>query len=122
MGCTLTTRGFKNSVTDPCIATHSLPASSAGQTKPIRYCAKSEPARRAFGSLRIKLDDEVLVDVGQDVVPRRCRLEDATKLLVVDLDPVGQADLLGHGQCALNTQLLTRFLTHLNDVTGLALV
>src|SRR3977135_132179 len=103
-GCTLTTRGFNNSATDPCIESH-FRLEEPTQTKPIRYVAEANrPA--GLGSLRIELDDEVLVDVGQDVVPRRCRLEDATKFLVVDLDPVRQADLLGHGQCALNPQLL----------------
>src|SRR5882724_725808 len=120
-GCTLTTRGFKNSVTDPCIESH-FRLKEPTQTKRIRCVAEVNRPEGLFGSLRIELDDEVLVDVGQDVVPRRCRLEDATKFLVVDLDPVRQADLLGHGQCALNTQLLTRFLANLDDVAGLALV
>src|SRR5215470_7069457 len=50
--------------------------------------------------LRIQLDDQVLVDVRQYVVPARRRLEYATELLVVHLDPVRQAHLLGHVQCA----------------------
>ena len=70
-------------------------------------------------SLRIELDDEVLVDVRQDVVPRRHRLEDAANLLVVDLDPVGQADLLRDGQRALNAQLLARFLADLQTSPAL---
>src|SRR3569833_105213 len=72
--------------------------------------------------LRVELDDEILVDVGQDIVPRRWGLEDATEFLVVQLDPVGQADLLGHAHRALNTQLLARLLAHLDDVAGLALI
>src|SRR5882724_5600 len=120
-GCTLTTRGFKNSATDPCIESHF--AGLESRPKQNQYDTLSKrTGRKAAGSLRIELDDQVLVDVGQDVVPRRCRLEDATELLVVDLHPVGQTNLLGHRQCALNTQLLARFLTDLNDVTRLALV
>src|SRR6185369_14605930 len=98
--CTLTTRGFKNSVTDPCIESHFAGLRSRPKQNQIRYVTKRTGPLSLYGSLRIELDDEVLVDVGQDVVPRRCRLEDATKFLVVDFDPVGQADLLGHGQCA----------------------
>src|SRR5215468_6337950 len=119
-GCTLTTRGFKNSVTDPCIASH-LAGVGAGPTKQIRYIAASGRPRRPHitssrTSLRIELDDEVLVDVGQDVIPRRGRLEEAAQLLVVDLDPVRQADLLGHAQCALDPQLLACLLAHLDHI------
>src|SRR6267378_811515 len=71
--------------------------------------------------LRIQLDDQVLIDVGQDIVPARRRLEQATELLVVHLDPFGQADLLRDVQRALDTQLLARSLAHLDDVPGLHL-
>src|SRR6202022_3583752 len=75
-GCTLTTRGFKNSVTDPCIESHF--AGLTSRPKQNQYdTLRKRTGPKALGSLRIQLDDEVLVDVGQDVVPRRCRLEDA---------------------------------------------
>src|SRR5499427_2971566 len=107
-GCTFTTRGLRNSLTVPCIASH-LAGRAPAQTK--RYAL-----------LRIQLDDQVLVDVGQDVVPARRRLEHAAELLVVHLDPLRQAHLLGHVQRALDAQLLSGFLTHLHDVPGLHLI
>src|SRR5882672_10270307 len=67
-GCTLTTRGLRNSLTDDCIAAY-LPL------------------------FRIQLDHQVLVDVGEHVLASRYGLEYAAHFLVVDLDPLRQAGL-----------------------------
>src|SRR5579864_7352217 len=107
-GCTLTTRGLRSSLTEPCIAL-TLPALAAG-------------AKRKSHLLRIQLHDQVLVDVGQDVVPARRRLEHAAKFLVAHLDPVGEAHLLRDVERALDAQLLARLLTHLDDVARLHLI
>src|SRR6201997_5183791 len=107
-GCTLTTRGLRNSLTEPCIAL-TLPALAAGGSRKSHL-------------LRIELHDQVLVDVGQDVVPARRRLEHAAKFLVAHLDPVGEADLLRDVERALDAQLLARLLAHLHDVARLHLV
>src|SRR5882757_2374885 len=109
-GCTLTTRGFKNSVTDPCIAAHFAGSGAGPKTNQFKTnTVRSQPpcGKQGSRSLRIELDDEVLVDIGQDVVPRRCRLEDATEFLVVQFNPVRQTNLLSHGHSGLNAQLLT---------------
>src|ERR1700676_3477303 len=84
-GCTLTTRGFKNSETDACIRRHpKLKMNSS-----IRCHAAGHGSRL----LRIQLHDQVLVDVRQHLIAPRHRLEHAAKLLVADLDPIGEADL-----------------------------
>src|SRR5436853_3965469 len=122
-GCTFTTRGLRNSLTEPCIA-----VSPCRLTHDRRKRKVGPPYMGAAGTrckwtrlLRIQLDDQVLIDVGQDVVPARRRLEQATELLVVHLDPLGQADLLRDVQRALDAQLLARSLAHLDDVPGLHL-
>src|SRR5476649_833199 len=89
-GCTLTTRGFKNSETDACIRLHpKLKMNSS-----IRCYARGHRNRL----LRIQLHDQVLVDVRQHLIAPRHRLEHAAKLLVADLDPVREADLHRHRQ------------------------
>src|SRR6266446_1135611 len=69
-GCTLTTRGLRNSVT-------------ACMSPPL---------------LRIQFDDEVLVDVRQHFVAPRNLLEHAAHFLVVHVDPVREARLGGDRQ------------------------
>ena len=59
--------------------------------------------------LRIELDDQVLVDVRQDILARRHRLENAAHLLVVHLDPLGKTHLCGESAGRLDTQLLLGF-------------
>ena len=66
------------------------------------------PRFKRMRLLRIQLDDQVLVDVGQNVVPAGRRLEDAAELLVVHLDPLGQSHLLRDVERALDAQLLAR--------------
>src|SRR5712671_136764 len=95
-GCTLTTRGLRNSLTEDCISTSPL--------------------------LRIQLDDQVLVDVREHILTSRYRLEYAAHILVVDLDPFRQARLGRRGQRALDAQLLAGALPHLHHVTRAALV
>src|SRR5580692_3882639 len=126
-GCTLTTRGFKNSPTDPCIASH-----LAGLTGRRKYeigrsiiTTVRPPRNDSAGCLkllRVQLDDEVLVDVGQDLVPRRHGPEHALECLVVHFHPFRQADLLGHGEGVGDAQLLARLLAHGQHVTGAHLV
>src|SRR5215469_3148928 len=89
--------------------------------EPARMGAKP-PEFKRMRLLRIQLDDQVLVDVGQDVVPARRRLEHASELLVVHLDPLRQAHLLRDAERARDAQLLARLLAHLDDVAGLHLV
>src|ERR1700687_780747 len=113
-GCTLTTRGFKNSETDACMLLH--PKLRMDQS--IRCRAR----RHGNRSLRIQLHDQVLVDVRQHLIARRHRLEHAAKLLVADLEPLGEADLGRDRQRALNAQLLARLLADLEHVAGLALI
>src|SRR6201987_1682830 len=92
VGCPLTTRGRKNSLTEPCIAVspcrHNGPAQKGTRADRLEWGRK--PVIQAVRLLRIKLHDQVLVDVGQDVVPARRRLEYPPELLVVHLDPFGE--------------------------------
>src|SRR5437773_637534 len=90
-GCTFTTRGLRNSLTEPCIAvspcrlTHDRRKRKVGSS----YMGAAGTRCKWTRLLRIQLDDQVLIDVGQDVIPARRRLEQATELLVVHLDPLG---------------------------------
>src|SRR5258705_522688 len=95
-GCTLTTRGLRNSLTEDCISASPL--------------------------LRIQLDDQILVDVREHILASRYRLEYAAHFLVVDLDPFRQACLGRRGQRTLDAQLLAGALPHLHDITRAALV
>src|ERR1700733_2149142 len=72
--------------------------------------------------LRIQLHDQVLVDVRQHLIAPRHRLEHAAKLLVADLEPLGETDLGRHRQRTLNAQLLARLLADLDHFPGLDLV
>src|SRR5580700_6718342 len=123
-GCTFTTRGLRNSLTEPCIAVSPcrLTVRRKRNTEGPAQMGAKAPQFKRIRLLRIQLHDQVLVDVGQDVVPTRRRLEQATEFLVVHLDPLGQAHLLRHVQRTLDAQLLTRLLAHLHDVAGLHLV
>src|SRR5579863_5555970 len=108
-GCSFTTRGFKNSVMDPCIAVTPCRFEKPAKQTIICFVAGScrprsiQPNSRL---LRIQLDDEVLVDVGEDVIPARRRLEHAAELFVVHLDPLRQADLRRHAHRRGDAQLL----------------
>src|ERR1700681_1283877 len=113
-GCTLTTRGFKNSETDACIRLHPKLKMNVSM-----HCYA---ARHNSGLLRIQLHDQVLVDVRQHLIAPRHRLEHAAKFLVADLDPLGKADLGRHRQRALNAQLLARLLADLDHLAGLDLI
>src|SRR5258708_10103471 len=95
-GCTLTTRGLRNSLTEDCISASPL--------------------------LRIQLDDQILVDVREDILTSRYRLEYAAHFLVVDLDPFRQTRLGRRGQRTLDAQLLAGALPHLHDIACPALV
>src|SRR5215471_7629289 len=124
IGCTFTTRGRKNSLTEPCIAVSPCRLNDRRKRNtggPARMGAKP-PQFKGMRLLRIQLDDQVLVDVRQHVVPARRRLEHAAELLVVHLDPLRQAHLLRDVQRALDAQLLARLLPHLNDIARLHLV
>src|ERR1700739_4871088 len=104
IGCTFTTRGRKNSLTEPCIAVSPCRRNGPAQKNtggPAQMGANS-PEFKRMRLLRIQLDDQVLVDVGQDVVPARRRLEHAAEFLVIHLDPFGQPHLLSDVQCALD--------------------
>src|SRR5688572_28998080 len=115
VGCTLTTRGLRNSLTEPCI--HStFPAVRRDVAARQRRVNNPNPL------LRVELDDQVLVDVRQDLVPSRHRLEHATELRAVHVHPLGQTHLGGDLHRALDAQLLLGLLAHGDDVTGLALV
>src|SRR6266480_972842 len=87
-GCTFTTRGLRNSLTEPCIAvspcrlTHDRRKRKVGSS----YMGAAGTRCKWTRLLRIQLDDQVLIDVGQDVIPARRRLEQATELLVVHVD------------------------------------
>src|ERR1700757_1925698 len=98
IGCTFTTRGRKNSLTEPCIAVSPCrrngPAQKGNTGGPAEMGAHS-PQFKPMRLLRIQLHDQVLVDVGQDVVPARRRFEHPPELLVVHLDPLGEPHLLG---------------------------
>src|SRR4029079_12525121 len=117
VGCTLTTRGFRNSLTEPCIRYH-LPRRETGEKTQTNGAAEG----RRKQSLRIELDDQVLVDVRQDLVPSRHRLEHATEFRAVHVHPLGQAHLRRDLHRALDAQLLLGLLAHRDDVAGLALV
>src|SRR5215469_13601245 len=56
-------------------------------------------------SLRIELDDQALVDVLTELGAIRCSLERSGHFLHVDLDPRGEADLLGELQRVDDSQL-----------------
>src|SRR5580698_6603254 len=111
-GCTFTTRGRKNSVTEPCIVHSPLPDHGTGarKTDRTRQNGYKSTQFKPIRLLRVELHDQVLVDVGQDVIPARRRLEHATELLVVHFHPLGQPYLAGHAHGALDTQLLARLL------------
>src|SRR5690606_18540828 len=83
---TSTSRGFRNSVTEPCM--------------------ESVTSRCL---LRVKLDDQVFVDVREQIGAFRNRLERSLERLLVDLDPFDAADLLGDLHRVLDAQLLLRF-------------
>src|SRR5262252_4695642 len=124
IGCTFTTRGRKNSLTEPCIAVSPCRLNDRRKRNtggPAHMGAKP-PQFKGMRLLRIQLDDQVLVDVRQHVVPARRRLEHAAELLVVHLDPLRQAHLLRDVERARDAQLLARLLAHLDDVAGLHLV
>src|SRR5882672_7289663 len=106
VGCTFTTRGFRNSLTEPCIRT-TFPAVKRVEN---------------FRLLRVELDDQVLVDVRQDFVPSRHRLEHATEFRAVHIHPLGQTHLRRDLHRALDAQLLLGLLAHRDHVAGLALV
>src|SRR5579864_7973438 len=122
-GCTLTTRGLRNSLTEPCIAL-TLPAQGPAQRKPRRTGLNggARPRFQALRLLRIQLDDQVLVDVRQHVIAPRGRLEHPAELLGAHVHPVRQPHLGGHVHGALDAQLLARLLAHLDAVAGLHLV
>src|SRR6202000_705529 len=90
-GCTLTTRGFRNSLMDPCMEY---------LAKDFGHCAARAampPAgRREDALLGIQLDDQALVDVGQDLLPLGHGLQKTRELLVVHFDPVRKAHLGRH--------------------------
>ena len=83
---------------------------------------KAKEYREKLLEAAVELDDEVLVDVGENVISGRRRLEHASELFVVHFDPLRQANLLRHTQRRGDAQLLARLLADLNDVTGLHLV
>src|SRR5258708_31429115 len=89
-GCTFTTRGFKNSVMDPCIAVSPCRLHDRRYENGWASNSLSPRLARSINQiecrlLRIQLDYEVLVDVGENVIPTRRRLEHATELFVVHL-------------------------------------
>src|SRR5262245_15049385 len=92
---TLTERGLRNSVAVPCMG---------------------------ITSLRIELDDQVLVDVRENLAAVRQRLERAAEFLVVHLDPVGPADLGRDRERGRDAGLALRLLAHGDHVAGGALV
>src|SRR5580658_10432303 len=116
-GCTLTTRGFKNSVMDPCMEY---------LAKDFGHCAARAampPAgRREDALLGIQLDDQALVDVGQDLLPFGNSLQKTGELLVVHFDPVREAHLGRHREGRRYASLLLRFLTEVDHIAGLALI
>src|SRR5580698_5547059 len=116
-GCTLTTRGFKNSVMDPCMEY---------LAKDFGHCAARAampPAgRREDALLGIQLDDQALVDVGQDLLPFGNSLQKTGELLVVHFDPVREAHLGRHREGRRYASLLLGFLAQVDHVAGLALV
>src|SRR5262245_23602881 len=120
VGVTLTTRGFRNSPTDACM--EEIPACETFENCacPPRYSGNTaEPKTRL---LRIQLDDEVLVDVGQNLFAVGQLLERAGEFLLVDLDPRRETDLSLDLQGRLNAQLLLRLLADRDHVARLALV
>src|SRR6185312_14587808 len=58
----------------------------------------------------------------QDIIATGRGLEDAAELLVIDLDPLGEAHLLRDADRALDAELLARLLPHLDGITRLYLV
>src|SRR5688572_12844243 len=56
--------------------------------------------------LRVELDDQVLVDVGENLVALGQVLERPLHVLVVDLNPLGESDLARDRQRRLDAQLL----------------
>src|SRR6185295_939611 len=120
VGVTLTTRGFRNSPTDACMEETPACVAVENCACPPRYSGNTaEPKRRL---LRIQLDDEVLVDVGQNLFAVGQLLERAGELLLIDLDPRREADLGLDLQGRLNAQLLLRLLADRNHIACLALV
>src|SRR6202521_4510463 len=109
-GCTLTTRGFKNSLIDPCMdftyvdLTGDIAAISCGAL------------------LGIQLDDQALVDVRQNFLPVGNRFQNSRELLVVHFDPVRKTDLGGDGQGSRDARLLLGLLSQADDIARLALV
>src|SRR6267378_1713624 len=122
-GCTFTTRGLRNSLTEPCIAVSPCRLTYDRRKRKVgpSYMGAAGTRCKRTRLLRIQLDDQILIDVGQHLVPARRRLEQATELLVVHLDPFRQADLLRDVQRTVDAQLLARPLAHLDDVPGLHL-
>src|SRR6266480_1936660 len=97
-GCTFTTRGLRNSLTEPCIAVSPCRLTYDRRKRKVGSSYMGAPGTRCKRTrlLRIQLDDQVLIDVGQDL-------------------------LLRDVQRALDAQLLARALAHLDDVPGLHL-
>src|SRR5262245_3669612 len=125
VGCTFTTRGLRNSLTEPCID-FTFRLFDGMKTGPPQFEAdpnQTIPAERpGKRSLAVQLDDEVLVDVRQDLIATRHRLEHATEFRAVHIHPLGQTDLRRDLHRALHAQLLLRLLAHGDDVAGLALI
>jgi hypothetical protein len=71
--------------------------------------------------LRVQLDDEVLVDIRQDVVPRRHLLEHARISLSLTSTQSGRPTWAAISARS-DAQLLARLLAHLHHVAGLHLV
>src|SRR5207253_7267646 len=113
---------------------YTLPVRTTGDTNTntntINKQTRNQPCHAPDGAwhanqqrlLRIQLDDEVLVDVGENVIPARRRLEHTTEFLVVHLDPLGQTHLGRNPHGRANAQLLARLLADLDDIARLHLV
>src|SRR5690348_12688171 len=96
VGCTFTTRGLRNSLTEPCID-FTFRLFDGMKTGPLQMkrtrTSQSPAARPGNRLLAVQLDDEVLVDVRQDLIATRNRLEHATELRAVHVHPLGQTHL-----------------------------
>jgi hypothetical protein len=69
--------------------------------------------------LRVKFDDQAFVDVLAEFRTVRRTLERAGRLLHVDIDPRGEADLFGELQRILDPQLTLGLLGSRDDVARL---
>src|SRR6185503_6899619 len=72
--------------------------------------------------LRVELDDQILVDVRENLVALGQVLERPLHVLVVDLDPLGKADLARNRQRRLDAQLLLGAIANGNLVARLQLI